>query len=94
MLFIINWKIKPENRVSCLNAFGNMTPEDDLKDADPNIKIVGRWHYLTGDEGVCICDTNDSSALHTFMHNWTLICDIKVSPVMEDVGENASEKKN
>ena len=33
MLFSIVWKIPTANRVACLNAFGNMTPEDDLQDA-------------------------------------------------------------
>jgi hypothetical protein len=42
MLFSINWTIPSENRVACLNAFGNMTPEDDLKDAGENVNIVGR----------------------------------------------------
>ena len=41
MLFLISWKISAANRVACWNVFGNMTPEDDLKDAGPNIKIVG-----------------------------------------------------
>ena len=54
MLFLISWKISAANRVACWNAFGNMTPEDDLKDAGPNINIVGGWHHLSGDGGVCL----------------------------------------
>ena len=90
MLFLINWKIKSENRVACWNAFGNMTPEDDLKDAGPNIRIVGRWHHLSGDGGVCICDTNDSSALNSFMLNWSPICNITVNPVVDDASARAT----
>ena len=67
-----------------------MTLEDDLKDAGPNIKIVGRWHHLSGDGGVCICDTDDSAALNSFMLNWSPICDITVSPVVEDASARAA----
>ena len=90
MLFLISWKISAANRVSCWNVFGNMTPEDDLKDAGPHIRIVGRWHHLSGDGGVCICDTNDSAALNSFMLNWSPICDITVNPVVDDAGARAS----
>jgi hypothetical protein len=90
MLFLINWNIKSKNRVACWNAFGNMTPEDDLKDAGPNITIVGRWHHLSGDGGVCICETNDPLALNSFMLNWSPICDITVNPVVDDASARAS----
>ena len=90
MLFLISWKISSSNRVACWNAFGNMTLEDDLKDAGHNIKIVGRWHHLSGDGGVCICETDDSAALNSFMLNWSPICDISVSPVVDDASARAS----
>ena len=90
MLFLISWSIPSSNRVACWNAFGNMTPEDDLKDAGPSINIVGRWHHLAGDGGVCICETDDSSALNSFMLNWSPICDITVHPVVEDAVSRAS----
>ena len=90
MLFLISWKISAANRVACWNVFGNMTPEDDLKDAGPNINIVGRWHHLSGDGGVCVCDTDDSSALNSFMLNWSPICDISVVPVVDDASARAS----
>ena len=90
MLFLISWKISAANRVACWNVFGNMTPEDDLKDAGPSIKIVGRWHHLSGDGGVCICDTDDVSALNSFMLNWSPICDITVNPVVDDAVARAS----
>ena len=84
MLFSITWSIPSQNRVQCLNAFGNMTPEDDLKDAGEHVKIVGRWHHLNGAGGVCIAECSDSSALNSFMLNWAPLCDITVVPVVED----------
>lgn len=90
MLFLVEWSISSANRVPCWNNFGNMTPEDDLKDAGEHIKIVGRWHHLSGDGGVCICETDNAAALNSFMLNWSPVCDIKVSPVVEDAVARAS----
>ena len=90
MLFLVSWSIPTANRVSCWNVFGNMTPADDLKDAGEHIKIVGRWHYLSGDGGVCICETDNVSALNSFMLNWAPICDIKVSPMVDDAMSRAN----
>ena len=84
MLFSIVWTIPSENRVACLNAFGNMTPDDDLKDAGPDVKIVGRWHHLAGDAGVCIAECSNAGALNSFMLNWAPLCNITVTPVVED----------
>ena len=67
-----------------------MTPEDDLKDAGPNITIVGRWHHLSGDGGVCICDTDDHAALNSWMLNWSPICEISVEPMVDDATARAS----
>ena len=90
MLFSIVWKIPTANRVACLNAFGNMTPEDDLQDAGPDVKIVGRWHHLAGDAGVCIAECSDASALNSFMLNWAPLCDITVTPVVDDATSRKS----
>ena len=78
MLFLIQWEIPSENRVKCWNTFGNMTPEDDLKDSGENIKQVGRWHYLSGAGGVCIAETDDEKALNSWMLNWSPICNLSV----------------
>tara|TARA_X000000368_G_scaffold301748_1_gene240435 strand:+ start:173 stop:421 length:249 start_codon:yes stop_codon:yes gene_type:complete len=67
-----------------------MDPADYLKDAGEHIKIVGRWHHMSGDGGVCICETNDASALNSFMLNWSPICDITVNPVVDDASARAT----
>lgn len=84
MLFLINWSVASENRVACWNAFGKMSPEDDLKDAGDGIKVHGRWHHLSGSGGSCIAECDDSAKLSSWMLNWAPICDISVTPVVED----------
>ena len=89
MHFLISWHIKSPNRVQCWNAFGNMTPEDDLKDAGEHIKVHGRWHKLGGSGGVCIVECSDINALNSFMMNWSPICEITVDPVVNDEDSRA-----
>ncbi len=90
MLFLISWSVQSENRVPCWNAFGNMTPEDDLQDAGEHINVVGRWHKLSGAGGFCIAECSDASALNSWMLNWSPICDINVEPVVDDATARAS----
>ena len=84
MLFLISWSISCNNRVQCWNAFGNMTPADDLKDTGDNIKVHGRWHKFGGSGGVCICECDHPSDLNSWMLNWSPICEISVEPVVDD----------
>ena len=84
MLFQINWVVSSGNRIACWNSFGKMSPEDDLKDAGEDIRIVGRWHHLSGSSGVCIAECSNVVALNSFMLNWAPLCDITVAPVVDD----------
>ena len=84
MLFHISWSSPSENRVACWNAFGKMTPEDDLKDTGEGIRVIGRWHQLGGAGGVCIAECSDASLLNSWMLNWSPLCNLSVLPVVED----------
>ena len=89
MLFLISWSIPTENRMTCWNVFGNMTPEDDDKDTGPNIKVQGRWHRLGGSGGICVAETDDLQSLNSWVVNWSPICNITVEPIVND--ESARE---
>ena len=90
MLFLISWSIPQNSRVQCWNAFGNMTPADDLKDAGDDITIVGRWHKMGGSGGVCVCDCSNVSSLNSWMLNWAPICEISCVPVVNDADARSS----
>ena len=87
---MISWSIPSANRVQCWNIFGNMTPADDIKQMGDHIRMVGRWPHLSGAGGLCICETDNVSALNSFMLNWAPICDIKVSPMVDDAMSRAN----
>ena len=85
MLFLISWSVANENRITCWNAFGNMTPADDLVDAGEQISVKGRWHHLGGGGGMCVAECSDAAVLNSWMLNWSPVCNISVQPVVEDV---------
>ena len=90
MLFQISWTVDPSNRVPCWNIFGNMTADDDVRDAGENIKVLGRWHALGGGGGTCICECDKVEELNSWMLNWAPICNISVVPVVTGATARAS----
>ncbi len=92
MFFQVNWTISPHKRIECWNIFGNMTPDDDLKDAGEHINVVGRWHHLGGTGGTCIAECSSAADLNSWMLNWAPICEINVVPVVDDAVARASLK--
>ena len=92
MLFLVSWSIPTEKRVECWNTFGKMTPDDDLVDAGEGIRMVGRWHHLGGAGGVCVAECSDHELLNSWMLNWSPICEISVSPIVDDASARKSIK--
>jgi hypothetical protein len=90
MLFQISWTIPQDQRINCWNVFGKMTPDDDAKDAGEHIKVHGRYHFLSGAGGICICECDDVAHLNSWMLNWSPICNISVVPVVDDAQARAS----
>ena len=80
----LNTTCSPSDNIFLTLPFGNMTPEDDLKDAGEHIKVHGRWHNLSGTGGYCVAECSDASHLSSWMLNWSPICEISVIPVVED----------
>jgi hypothetical protein len=84
MLFLITWKIYDDKKLDCFRIFMNMNEEAIANEHASTIKIVGRWHDLGSGSGVCVAETDDSSALSAWMVSWAGLCDIKVRPVTDD----------
>ena len=57
---------------------------DDLADHGEKIKMIGRWHNISGSGGVCIAETDDMTALSSWMLTWSPVCDIKCEPIVND----------
>jgi hypothetical protein len=84
MKFMVSWRVHPDKRQAVLNAFAQMTAEDDKKDTGSKVKLIGRWHDLSEFTGVAICESDDAQALASWVLNWNTFLDIQTRPVLDD----------
>lgn len=84
MKFMITWRAHTDKRHEVLKAFSHMTSADDAKDRGDKIKMIGRWHDLSGFTGVAICETDDAHALAAWVLNWNGALDLETVPVLDD----------
>jgi hypothetical protein len=84
MKFLVSWQIHEDKRHDALQAFSQMTAEDDAMDMGKNIKLIGRWHDLVSFTGIAVCETDDPTAVHQWLLNWNSVLDAEVSPVLDD----------
>mgnify|MGYP003657669205 FL=1 len=88
MLYLISWSINHSARIDCWNSIG--TEWGDIKEVGDKIRIIGRWHRLSGAGGVCICESDDHSVLNSWILNWSPVCNITVEPMVEDADARAA----
>jgi hypothetical protein len=76
----IAWKIPPECDKPAVEAFlSGGAP------APPGLKLVGRWHTSGSASGWLLMEGNDGSARAQFAGEWSSVCELEISPVIEDV---------
>jgi len=84
MKFMVKWRVHPDKRQAALNAFSQMTAEDDKKDMGNNIKLIGRWHDVSDSTGVAICESDDPLAMASWALNWNAFLDLETKMVLDD----------
>ena len=84
MKFMVTWRIHTDKRHAALDAFAQMTADDDKKDMGDKIKLIGRWHDTTEGTGVAICECDDAMALANWALNWNTVLDIQTRVVLDD----------
>ena len=52
-------------------------------------RFARRWSDLCGAQGVCICETDDGSAIAAWGANWAPMSEIEVTPVLDDMATRA-----
>lgn len=83
-LYKVSWFVPIDGRAKVLKTFGNMTVAQDNKDSG-NCDLIGRWSELGGKSGVAIIAATNHADVLSFMLNWAPVCDIDVTPVMDDM---------
>ena len=48
------------------------------------VTMLGRWHFVEGGEGFCICETDDAAALATWTQQWSDLLEFRITPVLDD----------
>ncbi len=94
MQFILHWVYPdPSTRHEGFEGFGKMPAGDDVGDGGAKIKLVGRWHSVTGIEGFLVCETDSADALASWATNWNSILDITITPCLEDKAMKAVSRE-
>ena len=83
MKFMVSWAIDQDKWLPVLEIWSSMTPEQQM-DAGEGVKILGRWHEMTGRTGVAIIEATDAGAVHRYLGQWNPHMDMDVSPVLDD----------
>ena len=84
MQFMLTWTLHADTFDEALQYFSQMTPEDDREQLGDAVTLVGRWNNLVSRTGVAILESDDLSAVNDFCLNWTNVCDMKLTPVLDD----------
>ncbi len=78
MLFLVHWKIKPENRDTVFDHFKKGG------DAPPGVKLLGRWHALNQHDGWAIAEANDPVDIGKWLYAWSDLEEDEITPVVDD----------
>lgn len=84
MKFMLHWRLHQEKRKDVLKGFSSMTAADDANDLGDKIRMIGRWHDVTGGTGVVIVESDDATAISNWALNWNPFMDITITPVLDD----------
>ena len=79
MTCVIAWTFKPEHRDAVQARFketGGPPPA--------GVKMLGRWHGIGSNKGVCVAESDDPLALAKWAQQWSDLMSFDVYPAMTD----------
>ena len=79
MTFVIAWTLEPEHRNAVQARFketGGPPPA--------GVKMLGRWHGIGTNKGVCVAETDDPLAVARWAQQWSDLMSFDVHPVLID----------
>jgi hypothetical protein len=79
MHFMVVWTFKPDHTKSTIARF------NETGGAPPDgVKMVARWHDVSGSRGFAIAETDDAVAAAKWCHDWSDLLSFEVIPVLDD----------
>lgn len=79
MLFCARYEYSTENRDAVHQRFkrtGGVPPA--------GVTMLGRWHSAEGNRGLLIAESDDASALATWLNEWTDLVSFDLTPLLTD----------
>ena len=58
--------------------------QENRGDAGTQVKMLGRWHKIAGNQGFVLADSIDAVAIGKWMQEWTDLLLFDVAPVVND----------
>ena len=79
MKFMMTYQISTANWDKAIERF-----LDTGGPAPSGVEMLGRWHCTAGRNGFLLLEGNDESAIYRFAAEWHDVCDLSVTPVVDD----------
>ena len=79
MRFVLTYKLEQSSRNAAIQRFletGGMPPQ--------GAKLLGRWTRTDLAGGFVLLESQDPKALAAFARDWSDVCDLELTPVVED----------
>ena len=79
MIHVIAWSFKPEQRDAVQARFkktGGLPPK--------GVKMLGRWHGIGTNKGVCVAESNDALAVAKWAQEWSDLMSFDIYPAQTD----------
>ena len=79
MIHVMTFTFKPEHRNAVIARFketGGLPPE--------GVKMLGRWHGIGTNKGVCVAESDDPLAVAKWGQEWSDLMSFDIYPVLTD----------
>ena len=79
MIYVATWNFKPEHRDVADARFretGGLPPE--------GVKMLGRWHGIGTNKGVCVAESDDALAVARWAQKWSDLMSFDIYPALTD----------
>jgi len=79
VIYVATWNFKPEHRDVADARFretGGLPPE--------GVKMLGRWHGIGTNKGVCVAESDDALAVARWAQKWSDLMSFDIYPALTD----------
>lgn len=79
MRFMTTYSLTPEHRDAAIARFKKTQGAP-----PPGVKLLGRWHDVSGHRGFTLCEASDSQAIYKWVLEWSDLISFDVRVVLND----------